>query len=65
MSEHIDCVKSEDGSVVYQCKVCNIQSKRKRKLFVNHVLPVHIGGTKKKDKRRKNKIKVKIKIHLQ
>ena len=62
MSDHIDSIKSDKcKTVIYQCKLCNIQSTRLRKLYVSHVIPDHIQvNVKKSEQRRKNKIKVSI-----
>ena len=62
MNDHIDLIKIDDRkAIVFQCKLCHVQSKRKRKLFVSHILPVHIKPNKKNGQRRKNRNKISIK----
>ena len=53
-------------AVTYECKHCGQRSKRKRKLFISHILPTHLKPKKKTEKkgRRKNKIKVLVKSEV-
>ena len=58
----------DDSSPIYECKHCGFRSKRKRKLFVSHVLPLHITKPKdksEKKKRRKNKLKVLVRSEVE
>ena len=62
-SDTIDCGQSEDDkSLVYSCKLCGVQSRRKRSLFMSYVIPEHSKTPSKKPgltKRRKPKTKVR------
>ena len=60
MSDHIETLKNENNKTVYKCKLCSVESLRKRKLYVGHVIPAHLSASKPKPPRRKNKRKVKI-----
>jgi len=60
MSDHIESVKTDENRIIYKCKLCNFECLKKRKLYVGHVIPVHISKTKSKKPRRKNKKKVAV-----
>ena len=57
-----------EKSAVFECIHCGQRSKRKRRLFISHILPTHIrkaGNKHEKNKRRKNRVKVVVKSSVQ
>ena len=66
--ETIDCQQLDsEKSLIFTCKFCGVQSKRKRRLFVSHVIPKHIkieSKLKKKGRKRKSKQKLSFKSEI-
>ena len=64
----IDCEQLDSTkSLIFTCKLCGLESKRKRRLFITHVLPLHIKNQKKSAKfykKRKPKIKVSFRSEI-
>jgi len=60
-------IKKDDKSnrVTFECKTCGFQSRWQRKLFVSHIKPLHIKGTresKRKKKKRPKKLILESKV---
>jgi len=66
--ETVECTELDSlNTPIFTCKLCGFKSKRKRRLFITHVIPLHFKSNRKSEKltkKRKPKIKVSIRSEI-
>ena len=64
----IECTELDSlNTPIFTCKLCGFKSKRKRRLFITHVIPYHLKSNQKQDKltkKRKPKVKVSFRSEI-
>ena len=61
MDTNISAVRKDGKSyALYYCKQCGFMSRRKRNLFVSHIIPVHLRKSKPKQQQKRRKLAVRV-----